>query len=172
MTEDKGQTAGAETVDYKTEYEKLSSEFEVIKKMQSGSDKAYTETRSRLEQLTRENEELKKSRMDEKQRLEYEQKQKDEQLQKQVKELQNATLRASKLKLLAENKLDVKWEKFITGETEQEIEESISTLVELAKSKDDERVRPKAQPLRVGRTAERYSVDDAIRKQWKSQRGR
>lgn len=171
MAEDKGQTAGAET-DYKAEYEKLSSEFEAIKKMQSGSDKAYTETRARLEQLAKENEDLKKSRMDEKQRIEYEQKQKEDQLQKQFKEIQSVTLRASKLRLLAEKKLDIKWESFITGETEAEIEESINTLVELAKGKDGERAKPKTPPLRAGTTAEKHNIDEGIRRAWKSQRGR
>lgn len=173
MLENKGQTAGAETVDYKDQYEKLNADFEAVKKMQSGSDKAYTEAKTRLEQLAQENEELKKGKMDEKQRIEYEQKQKDELLQTKINELHNATLRASKLRLLAEKKLDVKWEGFITGSTEQEIEESINTLVELAESKVDERgYRPSAPPLRAGKTAERHNIDDTIRRQWKSQRGK
>ena len=116
-------------------------EFEKIKRMQAGSDKAYAEAKRELEQTRKRLDELEKASMSDKERAEHELQKRSELLEAKEREVRDATLRLSKLKLMSEKGIAADMEKFVVGETEDEMQESIDTLVGLLEKQANERVK-------------------------------
>lgn len=110
-----------EAVDVK----ELAAQLEQIKKAQAGSDKAYQEAKRKADELAAENEKLKKERMSEKERAEYEFARQKAELEAKSREVQEATLRLSKMKLMGEKGIDLEYADYINGNSESEIAQSI-----------------------------------------------
>ena len=114
------------TVDIKA----LSEQLEAIKRSQAGSDKAYQETAKRAKELEAENERLKKERMSEKEKSEYEIAQQRAQLEVRAREVADATLRLSKIKILGEKNVPMDFADYITGSSDEEIKTNLDTFLQ------------------------------------------
>ena len=114
-----------EAVDIKA----LSAQLEAIKKAQAGSDKAYQETAKKAKELEAENERLKKERMSEKEKSEYEIAQQRAQLEAKAREVADATLRLSKMKILGEKGVPAELFDYISGANEDEIRDNTDTFI-------------------------------------------
>jgi len=136
--------------------EELAAQLEQIKKAQAGSDKAYAEASKKAAELAAENEKLKKEKMTEKERADFEIAKQKAELEAQRKEVADATLRLAKARLMAENKLDPKYEKYIDGANDEEILNSIKEfskdLDELVGSRVNEKLVGTEKP-KAGTTA-------------------
>jgi DNA repair exonuclease SbcCD ATPase subunit len=107
----------------------LEAQLEAIKKAQAGSDKAYQETAKKAKELEAENERLKKERMSEKEKSEYEIAQQRAQLEAKAREVADATLRLSKIKVLGEKNVPMEFADYITGNSEEEIKTNLDTFL-------------------------------------------
>jgi DNA repair exonuclease SbcCD ATPase subunit len=128
------ETKPAETVapvqDEAVDIKALAAQLEAIKKAQAGSDKAYQETAKKAKELEAENERLKKERMSEKEKAEYEIAQQKAQLEVRAREVANATLRLSKIKILGEKNVPMDFADYITGNTDEEIKTNLDTFLQ------------------------------------------
>lgn len=116
-------------------------EFEKIKRMQAGSDKAYAEAKKELDDTRKRLAELEKASMSDKERAEHELTERSKLLEAKEREVKDATLRLSKLKLMSDKGIAADMEKFVIGETEEEMQESIDTLAGLLEKQASERVK-------------------------------
>ena len=106
----------------------LEEQLEQIKKIQAGSDKAYQEAAKKAAELAAENEKLKKEKMNEKEKAEYEFAKQRAELEAKSREVAEATLRLSKVKMMGEKGIDLEYADYITGSTEQELAQSLDTF--------------------------------------------
>ncbi len=127
-------------------------EYEKLKRMQAGSDKAYAEAKKELDDTRKRLDELEKASMSDKERAEHELKTRAEQLEAKEREVREATLRLSKLKLMSEKGIAADMEKFVVGETEDEMRESVDTLVGLLEKQANERVKDRLKSGGAPRT--------------------
>ena len=119
-------TETARTVEAKTpSIEELAAQLESIKKAQAGSDKAYAEAAKKAAELAAENEKLKKEKMSEKERAEFELAKQKAELEQKAREVAEATLRLTKARLIGEAQLPMDIEKYIGGNSDEEIKNSI-----------------------------------------------
>lgn len=125
MPEEKVESAAteqAQTAETKVPtVEELVAQLESIKRAQAGSDKAYQEAARRAKELEAENEKLKKEKMSEKERAEFELAKQKAELEAKAREVAEATLRLSKMRLMSEKKLPVEYADLITGSNEEEL---------------------------------------------------
>jgi hypothetical protein len=123
----------AETVDPASTTEvpdiaKLAEQLEQIKRAQAGSDKAYQEAAKKASELSAENEKLKKEKMSDREKAEFEIAKKTAELEVRAREVAEATLRLSKVKMMGEKGIDLEYADYITGSTEQELAQSLDTF--------------------------------------------
>lgn len=107
----------------------LIKEIEQIKRAQAGSDKAYQETAKQKSALEAELEKIKKERMSEKEKAEYELAQKQAALEAKEREVAEATLRFSKMRLLGEKSVPLEFAEYIHGANEDEVSKNIDTFL-------------------------------------------
>jgi uncharacterized protein (DUF885 family) len=115
-----------EAVDIKA----LAAQLEAIKKAQAGSDAAYSKAFKKAQELEAENERLKKERMSEKEKAEYEIAQQKAQLEVRAREVADATLRLSKIKILGEKNVPMEFADYITGNSDEEIKTNLDTFLQ------------------------------------------
>jgi hypothetical protein len=127
------------TVDVKA----LAEQLEQIKKAQAGSDRAFQEASKRAVELATENEKLKKEKMSEKERAEFEFAKKNAELEAKSREVAEATLRLSKMKLMGEKGVSMEYADYITGNTDEEIARNIETFNKRLEKLVGERVEEK-----------------------------
>lgn len=118
----------------------LQEQLEAIKKSQSGSDKAYQEQVKAKLALEIELDKLKKEKMSEKERAEFEFAKKKAELEAKSREVAEATLRLSKVKLMGEKGIALEYADYINGSNDAEIIESIDTFNKLIDKLVSERV--------------------------------
>jgi DNA repair exonuclease SbcCD ATPase subunit len=121
----------------------LQDQIEAIKRAQAGSDKAYQEAARKAAELTAENEKLKKEKMSEKEKAEYDFARQKAELEAKSREVQEATLRLSKMKLLGEKNLPADFAGFVSGSNEAEMLQSVDTIIRLITSEAEKRVNEK-----------------------------
>jgi hypothetical protein len=120
------EVAGQEpAVDVKALQEKLDQAL----RSQAGVDKSYAEAAKKAKELEAENERLKKERMSEKEKSEYEIAQQRAQLEAKAREVADATLRLSKIKVLGEKNVPMEFADYITGNSEEEIKTNLDTFL-------------------------------------------
>lgn len=134
----------------------LAEQLEQIKKAQAGSDKAYQEAARKAAELAAENEKLKKEKMSEKERAEFEFAKKNAELEAKSREVAEATLRLSKMKLMGEKGVDMEYAEYIKGNSEEEIAQSIETFTKRLDKLVAERVEKK-----LGASPKPKAGDDA-----------
>ena len=173
QTEDQSAESQIEDQGAESEQYVPREEYEKIKQAQAGSDRAYQQTKQELDQVKQQMEELRKQQMSEKERAEYEQQQREQALQNKEREVQEATLRLTKLQVLGEKGLPTDLERFVVGESEEEIRESADTLVGQINKLVEERSQSgrKAAPPRAGKP-KTADVNDWIRQQVNENRRR
>ena len=121
------EVAGQEqAVDVKALQEKLDQAL----RSQAGVDKSYAEAAKRAKELEAENERLKKERMSEKEKSEYEIAQQRAQLEAKAREVADATLRLSKIKILGEKNVPMEFADYITGSSDEEIKTNLDTFLQ------------------------------------------
>ena len=123
--------------------EELAAQLESIKKAQAGSDKAYQEAAKKAAELASENEKLKKEKMSEKERSEYEIARREAEIDAKSKEVAEATLRLSKMRLMGEKKVPLEYADYIHGSDEGQISDSIDKFNKLIDKLAGERVNEK-----------------------------
>ena len=121
----------------------LAEQLEQIKKAQAGSDKAYQEAAKKAAELAAENEKLKKEKMSEKERAEFEFAKQRSELEAKSREVAEATLRLSKMRLMGEKGIELDYADYITGNSEDEIAQSIDTFTKRLDKLVAERVEKK-----------------------------
>ena len=121
----------------------LAEQLEQIKKAQAGSDKAYQESARKVAELAAENEKLKKEKMSEKERAEFEFAKQKAELEAKSREVAEATSRLSKVRLMAEKGLDPEWLDDVRGSTDEEIAQSIDTIIKRLEKSVSVRVEEK-----------------------------
>jgi hypothetical protein len=107
----------------------LMEQLETLKKVQAGSDKAYSEAARKATALEAELEKMRKEKMSEKEKAEYELKQKEIQLEQKSREVAEATLRFSKMQVLGEKKVPLEFAEYIGGANEDEIRANADTFL-------------------------------------------
>lgn len=112
----------------KVSIDDLASQLEQIKKAQAGSDKAYQEAAKKAAALEAENEQLKKEKMSEKERAEFELAKQRAEIEKKGREVAEATLRLSTVRLMGEKGVPLEYSEYIHGTNEEEIAQSINTF--------------------------------------------
>ena len=107
----------------------LMEQLETLKKVQAGSDKAYSEAARKATALEAELEKMRKEKMSEKEKAEYEIKQKEIQLEQKSREVAEATLRFSKMQVLSDKKVPLEFAEYIGGANEDEIRANADTFL-------------------------------------------
>ena len=108
--------------------EDLAKQLEAIKAAQSGSDRAYQEAARKAKELAEENEKLKKEKMSEKEKAEYELAKRAAEIEAKEREVKDATLRLSKMRLLGEKSIPLDLGNIIDGGNEEEYAKNLETL--------------------------------------------
>ena len=130
----------APEIDYKTEYERLISEHETLKKRQSGSDKKLqAEIDARLA-AEKKADEITKSKMSAEEKLEYEQriqKSKEEQTLQQLKSIERDK---TTFEFMIKNKLDYELKDFFKSDNEDGLKDEMEKLNKLIASRVDSEV--------------------------------
>lgn len=127
--EEKVQT---ETVETETPEYVPYSEYEALKKAQAGSDRAYHETKKKLDEVVDQLKELQRQSLTDKEKTELELKEREEIIAKKEKELEEASLKAKKMKMLADKGLVGDWEyweKISQANTDEEMNEALNALI-------------------------------------------
>lgn len=106
----------------------LTEQLESIKRAQAGSDRAYQESVRKAKELEVELENLRKEKMTEKERSEYELKQREAALEAKDREVRQATLNLSKMRLMGEKGLPVDYAEYINGNSDEEIGKAIDAF--------------------------------------------
>jgi len=115
-------TEGQEqVVDVKALQEKLDQAL----RSQAGVDKSYAEASKKAKELESELEKLRKEKMSDKEKSEYEFARKNAELEAKSREVAEATLRLSKMKIMGERGIELEYSDYITGNSEEEIIASI-----------------------------------------------
>jgi DNA repair exonuclease SbcCD ATPase subunit len=109
--------------------EELSKQLEQIKAAQSGSDRAYQEAAKKAKDLEAENEKLKKEKMSEKEKAEYEMAKSRAELEVKSREVAEATLRLSKMRIFGEKNVSLEFADYIGGSNEEEIKTNLDTFL-------------------------------------------
>lgn len=155
-TEPTQKVEGTEEVKKVLTVEELASQLEQIKKAQAGSDKAYQEAAKKAAELAAENEKLKKEKMTEKERVEFELAKQKAEIEAKEREVHDATLHLSKVRLLGAKKLPLEFADFVTGANEAELEAKLDTLNKLVESEVGRRIQEK---LLSGKKPEAQQAD-------------
>jgi hypothetical protein len=149
-------------------------ELEAVKKAQAGSDKAYNETRKQLDELAKKYEDLQKKNMSEKERQELETEEKQKAIEAKEREVAEASLRLTRMSLIAEMGLAKDFDRYAVGSTEEEIRESLNglqTLINQAAEKTvNEKIKRPGTP-KVGGPP-KTDINAMIRGVYESRRGR
>ena len=165
-----GQESTAEETPKVVPYE----EFDAIRKAQQGSDRAYHQTKEQLEKLSKDFEELQKRSMSDKERQEYESAERQKQLEAKEREVADASLRLTRMSLIAEHGLPKEFERFAVGEDEEQVRESLNSLQTLVNTAAEkmvaERLKGAGAP-RSGVPAQGLTINDVIRGQYVSRKG-
>lgn len=140
-TEPTQKAEGTEEVKKGLTVEELASQLEQIKKAQAGSDKAYAEAAKKAAELAAENEKLKKEKMSEKERAEFEHAKQKAELEAKEREVREATLHLSKMRLMGAKKIPLEFADFISGADEAELESKLDTLSKLVEAEVGKRVQ-------------------------------
>lgn len=162
QTEEQVETETPEYVPY--------SEYEALKKAQAGSDRAYHETKKKLDDVMDQMKELQKQSLTEKEKTELELKEREELIAKKERELEEASLRAKKTKMLAEKGLVGDWEyweKINSATTDEEMQESLDGLIkrlEQSEKKVTVTGPPKSGDRKPARTANDIFREEYFRK--------
>jgi predicted RNase H-like nuclease (RuvC/YqgF family) len=122
-----------EASETKVDVNALAKQVEELKKLQSGSDKAYSEASRKLKALEAENERLKIEKMTEEEKAKHEITKEREELEKVRRENREATLHLSTMKALSAKNVDQDFAEFVTGDDEETITAKIDKLDELIK---------------------------------------
>lgn len=134
--EQPGKEAGQEV-----NLEELKAQLEQIKRTQAGSDKAYAEAAKKAAELAAENEKLKKEKMSEKERAEFEHAKQKAELEAKEREVREATLHLSKMRLMGAKQMPLEFADFISGADEAELEAKLDTLSKLVEAEVGKRVQ-------------------------------
>lgn len=118
-------------------------EFEAVKKAQAGSDRAYQEAQKKLEDLTSRFTELQKQSLTEKERQDLEAQERQKAIEAKEREVADASLRLTRMSLIAENGLTKEFERYAVGDTEEEIRESLNNLQTLVNKEAEKMVNEK-----------------------------
>lgn len=149
-----GETKVAETVvpaqDAAVDVKTLQDQLDSIKRAQAGSDKAYQEAEKKRIALESELEKLRKEKMSEKERADFEIAKERAEVEKQKREVAEATLRFSKMQILAQKNIALDFADYIGGSSEDEISKNADTFVkrfnEAVGKGIDERLAGTAKP--------------------------
>lgn len=123
--------------------EELRAQVEQLRKTQAGIDRSYSEAAKRAKELEAENEKLKKEKMSEKERSEYEIAKREAEIEAKSKEVAEAALRLSKMRLMGEKKIPLEYADYIHGSDEGQISDSIDKFNKLIDKLAGERVNEK-----------------------------
>jgi DNA repair exonuclease SbcCD ATPase subunit len=149
-----GSPAQDAAVDVKT----LQEQLDAVKRAQAGSDKAYSEAEKKRIALESELEKLRKEKMSEKERADFEIAKERAEVEKQKREVADATLRFSKMQILAQKNIALDFADYISGSSEDEISKNADTFVKRfndAVGKGiDERLAGTAKPKAGNQTAQ------------------
>jgi hypothetical protein len=149
-------------------------EFEAIKKAQAGSDKAYNETKKQLEDLAKKYDDLQKRNMSDKERQELETQEKQKAIEAKEREVAEASLRLTRMSLIAEMGLAKDFDRYAVGSTEEEIKESLNSLQTLINKEAEKLVNEKIKrpgTPKVGGPP-KTDINAMIRGVYESRRGR
>lgn len=141
-------------------------EFEAIKKAQAGSDRAYQEAQKKLEDLTTRFGELQKQSLTDKERQDLESQERQKAIEAKEREVAEASLRLTRMSLIAENGLTKDFERYAVGTTEEEIRESLNSLQTLVNKEAEKLVNEKLKspgPPRSGGTGQKIDINTLIR---------
>ena len=111
-------------VDVKT----LQEQLDAVKRAQAGSDKAYSEAEKKRIALESELEKMRKEKMSEKERADFELAKERAEVEKGKREVAEATLRFSKMQILAEKSISLDFADYINGSSEEEIKKAADTF--------------------------------------------
>jgi len=106
----------------------LAKQLEAVKAAQAGSDRAYQEAAKKAAALEAEVEKLRKEKMSEKEKAEYEIARQKAEIEQQKREVAEATLHLSKVRIMGSKGVDLDYLEYITGNSEEEITKSIDTF--------------------------------------------
>lgn len=141
-------------------------EFEAIKKAQAGSDRAYQEAQKKLEDLTARFTELQKQSLTEKERQDLEAQERQKAIEAKEREVAEASLRLTRMGLIAEHGLTKDFERYAVGDTEEEIRESLNNLQTLVNKEAERMVNEKLKspgPPKAGNAVQQNDINAYIR---------
>ena len=153
--------------------EQLQEQIVNLTKMQSGSDRAYQDTKTKLDELVKENEALKKDRMSEAERTKFELEKKEQDLTQKEEKINASELKIEKLKLIGEKKLSPEWDDFISVKKIEEIGPKLDTLFALIEKEVNARVeiRLKGGPRPSGGGTPPADHNEALRAAFRAKKG-
>ena len=127
------ETKVAETVvpaqDTAVDVKALQEKLDAVTRAQAGSDKAYSEAEKKRLSLESELEKLRKEKMSEKERADFEIAKERAEVEKQKREVAEATLRFSKMQILAQKNIALDFADYIGGSSEDEISKNADTFI-------------------------------------------
>lgn len=148
--------------------EELMAQIDQLRKTQSGIDRSYSEAAKRAKELEAENEKLKKEKMSEKERAEFEIAKQKAELEAKAREVADATLRLSKVRLMGENQIPLEYADYITGANDEEITNSIKTFNERIEKLVGDRVNKKLMSNEPPKAGAGEPKKQEIPKNWKA----
>jgi len=112
--------------------------------------------------------------MSDKERQEYEAAERQKLLEAKEREVADASLRLTRMSLIAEHSLPKESERFAVGENEEQVRESLNTLQTLvnqaAEKMVSERLKGSGAP-RSGTESRNLTINDVIRGQYTARKG-
>lgn len=157
-TESKAEAAESKVVSHE--------EFEAIKKAQAGSDRAYQEAQKKLEELSVRFSDLQKKALTENERRDLESQERQKAIEAKEREVADASLRLTRMSVIAEKGLTKDFERYAVGDTEEEIRESLNSLQTLVNKEAEKLVNEKLKspgPPRSGGSGQQNDFNAFIR---------